>query len=34
MTAGAWIFMLVSWAILIAVNGFCFSIMLRKKKAE
>jgi hypothetical protein len=32
MTAGSWTFMLVSWAILIAINLYCFSVMLRKGK--
>lgn len=34
MTDGAWAFMLISWALLILLTGYCFAVMLRKGKKE
>ena len=32
MSTGSWAFMLVSWSILIVLNAYCFSVMLRRGK--
>jgi len=32
MTAGSWTFMVVSWALLVAITLYCFSVMLRRGK--
>lgn len=32
MTPGAWVYLIVVWSIIIAVNVFCFSRIFGKKK--
>ncbi len=32
MTAGSWAFMLVSWALILVLTLYCFSVMLRRGK--
>ena len=34
MTAGSWAFMAVCWVLLIALNAYCFWVMLRGKGRE
>jgi len=34
MTAGSWAFMAICWALLIVLNAYCFSVMLRHKGKE
>lgn len=31
MTAGAWLYMLLVWGIIIVLNAFCFGRIFRKK---
>jgi hypothetical protein len=34
MTAGTWIYMLIVWAVIIALNIYCFARIFAKKRSE
>ena len=34
MTTGTWIYMLVVWAVIIALNIYCFARIFTKKNSE